>query len=70
MQLRWQKGSVMSQSEIRQRTKLMGVRLLPEEHDRIREAAEQRGVSMSELVISLLRSSAPGLIGDDTRVAS
>ena len=60
----------MSQSEIRQRTKLMGVRLLPEEHDRIREAAEQRGVSMSELVISLLRSSAPGLIGGDTRVAS
>jgi len=61
----------MSDSENRQRTKLMGVRLLPEEHDRIREAAEQQGMSMSELVISLMRSSAPGLIGArDTRVAS
>ena len=39
-------------TETRQRTKLMGVRLLPEEHDRIREAAAQQGVSMSELVIS------------------
>jgi predicted HicB family RNase H-like nuclease len=49
----------------------MGVRLLPEEHDRIREAAEMQGVSMSELVISLVRSSAPGLIGaDGSRAAS
>ena len=61
----------MSDSESRQRTKLMGVRLLPEEHDRIREAAEQQGMSMSELVISLVRSSAPGLIGArDARIAS
>jgi len=58
-------------TETRQRTKLMGVRLLPEEHDRIREAAAQQGVSMSELVISLVRSSAPGLIGAEaTRAAS
>ena len=58
-------------TETRQRTKLMGVRLLPQEHDRIREAAEMQGVSMSELVISLVRSSAPGLIGaDGNRAAS
>lgn len=49
----------------------MGVRLLPEEHDRIREAAEVQGVSMAEFVISLVRSSAPGLIGaDGSRAAS
>lgn len=49
-------------SETRQRTKLVGVRLLPEQHERLREAADAQGVSMSELVISLIRSSAPGLI--------
>ena len=58
----------MSQSESRQRTKLMGVRLLPEQHDRIREAAEERGMTISELVIDLVRASAPGLLDD--RVAS
>ena len=58
-------------TETRQRTKLVGVRLLPEEHDRIREAAEVQGVSMAEFVISLVRSSAPGLIGaDGSRAAS
>lgn len=57
----------MSQgTETRQRTKLMGVRLLPEEHERIREAAAQQGISMSELVISLVRSSAPDLLGAHT----
>ena len=60
----------MSQSKSRQRSRLMGIRLLPEEHDRIREAAEERGVTMSELVVSLLRTGAPGLIDEDARVAS
>ena len=61
----------MSRSENRQKTKHMVVRLRPEEHDRIREAAEERGVSMSELVLTLVQRSAPGLIGSqDTRVAS
>jgi len=49
-------------SENRQRTKLVGVRLLPEEHKRIREAADAQGVSMSEFVLTLIRSSSPGLI--------
>ena len=60
----------MSQSESRQRTKLMGVRLLPEQHDRIREAAEELGMTISELVIDLVRASAPGLLDDGARVAS
>lgn len=60
----------MSVSESRQRTKLVGVRLLPEQHDRIREAAEERGMTMSELVIDLVRAGAPGLLDDNARVAS
>jgi hypothetical protein len=62
----------MSCSENRQRTKLMTVRLLPEEHDRLRLAAEQEGLSISELVLALMQRSAPGLIrrGEATRIAS
>ena len=56
-------------TETRQRTKLMGVRLLPEEHDRIRVAAEQHGMSMSEFVLGLVRRGAPDLIVAD-RAAS
>lgn len=61
----------MSQgTETRQRTKLMGVRLLPEEHERLRAAAARQGISMSELVITLVRTSAPDLLGADTASAA
>jgi hypothetical protein len=44
----------------------MIVRLLPEEHERIRNAAKDQGMSISELVIGLMRTSAPDLkIGED-----
>lgn len=51
----------MSNSESRQRTKHMIVRLLPEEHERIRNAAKDQGMSISELVLGLMRNSAPDL---------
>lgn len=41
-------------SEVRRRTVLVGVRLLPDEHDRLMAVAEARGVS----VAALLRSTA------------
>ena len=49
-------------SETRQRTKLLGVRLLPEEHELLKEMAEARGISLSELVISSLRKAVPDVI--------
>jgi len=49
-------------SESRQRTKLLGVRLLPEEHEQLKEMAEAQGITMSEFVISSLRKAAPDVI--------
>jgi predicted HicB family RNase H-like nuclease len=58
----------MSVSEKRQRTKLLNVRLLPEEHLALKEIASEQGLSLSELVVNSLRQLAPGVIGS-SRVA-
>lgn len=48
-------------SERRQRTALVALRLLPEEHHRLLQAARTRGVSLSEF----LRSSALASVAAD-----
>lgn len=53
----------MSVSEKRHRTKLLGVRLLPDEHEALRVIADKQGVSMSELVVNSLRQAVPDVIG-------
>jgi predicted HicB family RNase H-like nuclease len=50
-------------SEQRQRTTLVALRLLPEEHQVLVEAAQARGISLSEL----LRASAMQAVADDGR---
>ena len=45
----------MSVSEKRHRTKIAGVRLLPEEHQALKDIADEQGVSMSELIVHSLR---------------
>ena len=57
----------MSVSEKRHRTKLLGVRLLPDEHEALRVIADQQGVSMSELVVNSLRQAVPDVIGATQR---
>lgn len=66
----WMLGDLMlnlvsneaGESDGQQRTKLLRVPLLLAEYERIREAADAQNVSMSELVLMLIRRSAPGLI--------
>jgi hypothetical protein len=45
----------VSVSEKRHRTKMAGVRLLPEEHQALKSIADEQGVSMSELIVNSLR---------------
>jgi predicted HicB family RNase H-like nuclease len=45
----------VSVSEKRHRTKMAGVRLLPEEHQALKDIADEQGVSMSELIVNSLR---------------
>lgn len=56
-------------TESRQRTKLLGVRLLPEEHEALRAVADNLGVSMSEVVMQSLRKVVPGVVLEGTQVA-
>lgn len=56
-------------TETRQRTKLLGVRLLPEEHEALRVVADTLGVSMSEVVMQSLRKVVPGVVLEGTQVA-
>lgn len=51
-------------SEVRQRTELVAVRLLPGERDQLAEAARERNVSLSELIrSSALNATSPNDVG-------
>jgi hypothetical protein len=53
----------MSQgTETRKRTKLVGFRVLPDDHDRVRQFAEEQGMNISEFLLDLIDRGAPGLI--------
>lgn len=43
-------GAARKRSEVRQRTELVALRLLPGERDQLTQAARNRNVSLSELI--------------------
>lgn len=45
-------GPVRARSESRQRTSVVALRLLPDERDKLAEAANSRGITLSELIRS------------------
>lgn len=54
----------MSTSESRKRSKLVGVRLRPEEHHALKVEADRQGLTIPALILSTLRVAVP-----DVRVA-
>ena len=54
----------MSTSESRQRSKLVGLRLLPEEHHVLKLEAERQGLSVPALILSTLRLAVPQVAND------
>ena len=54
----------MSTSESRQRSKLVGVRLLPEEHQALKVEADRQGISVPALILDSLRMRVPHVVGD------
>lgn len=56
-------------SEKRQRTKLLGVRLLPEEHSGFKEFADERDADMAELAFEALREKYPQIFSRTVQVA-
>ncbi|SOJ56955.1 hypothetical protein MSIMFB_04433 [Mycobacterium simulans] len=52
----------MSTSESRQRSKLVGVRLLPEEHHALKLEADRQGLTVPALILSTLRLAVPDVV--------
>ncbi|MBY0290919.1 MAG: hypothetical protein K2X52_27840 [Mycobacteriaceae bacterium] len=56
-------------SETRQRTKMLGLRLLPEEHSDFKEFAEEQDADMAELAFDALVEKYPHIFTKAARVA-
>jgi hypothetical protein len=56
-------------SEKRQRTKLLGVRLLPEEHSGFKELADEKDQDMAELAFEALAEKYPHIFSRAAQVA-
>jgi hypothetical protein len=56
-------------SEKRQRTKLLGVRLLPEEHTGFKELADENDADMAELAFAALAEKYPHIFSRSAQVA-
>ena len=59
----------MSVSEKRQRTKLLGVRLHPDEHSAFKEFADLQAADMAELALRALKDAYPEIFDPAEKVA-
>lgn len=62
-------GPARTRSESRQRTALVALRLLPNERDKLTEAARSRGITLSEFIRSSALQAVDSQLKPDTRGA-